>query len=131
MFEKNILNPFGDKGYKMKKSYSADKLIVANFQRISSVRTELGPMVETTELKYIFEPIIDNKKNIKYREIFTGFIAEVEKQAFNLPYVVNPTSFTDYFPETIGTEIPKLSLIWAQNDINYKKKQEIVKQIKK
>ena len=126
MFEKNILNPFGDRRYKMKKSYSADKLIVANFQRMSSCRTDFGPMVETTELKYIFEPIIDSKDNIKYREIFTGFIADVEEHSFDLPYVVNPTSFTDYFPETIGAEIPKLSLIWAQNDINYKKSKTLL-----
>lgn len=46
MFEKNILNPFGDKGYKMKKSYNADKLVVANFGRISSTRTNFGPMIE-------------------------------------------------------------------------------------
>lgn len=131
MFEKNILNPFGDKGYKMKKSYNADKLVVANFGRISSTRTDFGPMIETTELKYIFEPIIDNKKNIKYREIFTGFIANVDEHTFDLPYVVIPTPFTDYFPETIGTKIPKLSLIWAQNDLNYTKKQDDVKQLKR
>lgn len=129
MFGKNKLNPFGDKGYKMKKSYKAHELVVANFSRISGALTEFGPMIETTEQKYIFELITDNKQKIKYREIFTGFIAETESNTFDLPYVVNPTSFTDYFPQTIGREIPKLSLIWALNDINNPKDKVIIKKL--
>ena len=52
MLETTKFNPYGDKGYKMKNNYSADKLIVANFERISSEATMYGPMVETTEQKY-------------------------------------------------------------------------------
>lgn len=134
MFGKNrkkgtTKNTFGDKGYTMKERYNADELIVANFQRISSEGTDFGPKIETTNQKYIFEKIV-SENSIKYREIFTGFITECvddtskdgfDFQYFDLPYVFEPKKFTDYFPETKGIEIPKLSLIWAQNDINYTK----------
>mgnify|MGYP003291474741 CR=1 FL=1 len=36
-------------------SFEADKLVVARFQRISSGYIEFGPVVETTEQKYIFD----------------------------------------------------------------------------
>ena len=129
MLETTKFNPYGDKGYKMKNNYDADKLIVANFERISSEATMYGPMVETTEQKYLFEIYKINGSEIKYREIFTGFIANDKEKFFDLPYVVNPHPFTDYFPETKGTKIPKLSLLWAQNDINYSKKD--IKELKK
>lgn len=121
-----------NENYVMKEKYHADKLVVANLQRISSLDTPFGPMIETTEQKYIFE-IIECDKNIKYREIFTGFITEcvddttkngIDFKYFDLPYVYKPIRFTDYVPETIGMKLPKLSLIWAQNDINYAKNQE-------
>lgn len=129
MLETTKFNPYGDKGYKMKNNYSADKLIVANFERISSEATMYGPMVETTEQKYLFEIYKINGSEIKYREIFTGFIANDKEKFFDLPYVVNPHPFTDYFPETKGTDVPKLSLLWAQNEINYTKKDK--KELKK
>lgn len=125
-------NTFGDNEYSMKEKYNTNELIVANLQRISSAYVPYGPIIETTNQKYIFEKI-ENNNNIKYREIFTGFITEcldnTDKnettiQFFGFPYVYKPKKFTDYFPETIGIEIPKLSLIWAQNDINYPKRND-------
>ena len=135
MFNKNrkkeeVNNEFGDNGYQMKEKYNADELVVANLQRISSQVTSFGPMLETTKQKYIFE-IVSNGEKISYREIFTGFISDDEEKYFNVPYVVNPRAFTDYFPKTLGIEIPKLSLIWIQNDINYPKEKKVEKQLKK
>ena len=135
MFGKNGRNEFGDKGYKMKDHYKADKLVVARFQRISSGDFEFRPMVETTEQKYTFE-IVQVGKKIRYREIFTGFITDnvndtskdgIDSKYFDLPYVFEPKKFTEYFPETKGQLIPKLSLIWTQNDLNYTKEKEKTK----
>lgn len=139
MFGKNKRNEFGDKGYKMKDHYEADKLVVARFQRISSGYIEFGPMVETTEQKYIFELVQDGKK-IRYREIFTGFITDnvddtskngVDSKYFDLPYVFEPEKFTKYIPQAKGLTLPKLSLIWTQNDINHPKEKVNVKTKKK
>lgn len=114
-------NEFGDKGYQMKDYYEADNLVVARFARVSSAFTGGSPMIEETQQKYTFEKIKDGEK-VKYKEIFTGFIACDEETYFDLPYVIEPQQFTHYFPETKGIKIPKLSLIWAQNDINFSKK---------
>ena len=130
MFGKKQKNEFGDKNYKMKDAYEADKLIVGNFQRISGgYMGGDGPIVETTEQKYIFESIQEGKKT-RYREIFTGFVTDniddtskdgINCKYFDLPYLYEPEKFTDYFPQTKGLSLPKLSLIWIQNDINYRK----------
>lgn len=119
-------NKYGDKGYQMKDVYYADELIVGNLQRLSSSITNYSSMVESTEQKYIFE-IVDDGKKIKYREIFTGFIVDNQADFFDIPYVVNIALFTDYFPETIGLELSKLSLIWIQNDLNFLKKDKLNK----
>lgn len=123
----------------MKDRYNTKDLFVANLQRVSSAITEYGPMIETTDQKYIFEKIVVNN-NIEYREVFTGFTTKDENDTvkngcdfkyFDLPYVYEPQPFTDYFPETIGITIPKLSLIWALNDINYSKNKSNSHQLKK
>jgi len=62
-----------------------DSLIVACLNRCLDEVMKFGPMYETTEQKYIFEPVVDGD-NIKYREIFTGFIANVGLEYFMLPY---------------------------------------------
>ena len=118
---------FEEKNYKMKKEYDADKLLVGNLETISSYNIgECGPMVKTTKQKYIFEL----RKDGKYREIFTGFLAEKVDNAengisfkyFNLPYVNNIEPFTKYFPETIGKTIPKLAFINILDELNFCKK---------
>ena len=124
-------NPFGDKRYIMKDYYKPENLVVAKFQKISNINMEnsFTPIVKTTEQKYIFEIIFD-KNGKKYREIFTGFIADDKDEGiFNLPHIIDPIPFTDYFPETINSEIPKLGLIWVLNDINYSNKKKILKNI--
>ena len=139
MFKKNNnnikKNEFGDKNYIMKNYYQADQLVVAKFEKISSKATSFGPIVETTEQKYIFE-IMQKNSQIKYREIFTGFIADsvddtkengIDFKYFDLPYVCQIEKFTDYFPELQEKSLPKLSLIWIQNDINYSKSKVLQK----
>ena len=113
-------NDFGDKGYQMKDEYEADSLVVAKFSRIPDGITDFGPIIETTEQKYIFEKM-NEKGKLKYREIFTGFIAIDRPEFFMLPFVAELEKFIDYFPETEGEKIPKLSLIWSLNDINKQK----------
>lgn len=112
---------FGDNNYQMKDKYEANSLVVANLEIISNEITDFGsPKIETTKQKYIFE-IIDDNNIVRYREIFTGFIADEKTKYFMLPYVTNIKPFTDYFLKTTNEIIPKLSLIWAQNDINFPK----------
>ena len=113
----------------MKDYYKPENLVVAKLQKISNINMEnsFTPIVKTTEQKYIFEIVFD-KNGKKYREIFTGFIADDKDEGiFNLPHIIDPIPFTDYFPETINSEIPKLSLIWVLNDINYSNKKKILK----
>lgn len=122
-------NTFGTDNYKMKDYYDADNLVVANLQRLSSTVTEFGPMIETTEEKYIFE-VIAIEEEIKYREVFTGFIANDYKEYFDLPYVVSPVPYTDFFPDQKRKKIPKLCLIWDINDINFLSKNIKSKKLK-
>lgn len=122
MFSKNKKNNRLDyKGYQMKAEYEVDLLVIAKLSRVSDEVTEFGPTIETTEQKYIFEKIKEKGK-IKYREVFTGFIALDRPEIFMLPYVTEVQRFTEYFPEIEGTKIPKLSLIWTLNDINNQKR---------
>lgn len=127
-------NEFGDHLYQMKDKYDANNLVIANLARISNYVSDeelnVGPMYEETEQKYIFESFIDNDK-IKYREIFTGFVANDEEEYFMLPYVVNPKPLVDYFPDTLGTKIPKLSFIWMLNDINFMVEKNKSRELKK
>ena len=124
----------GDKNYKMKDFYNAEDIFVGCFERVSSRidmdDLDFGPNIETTEQKYFFEKIKEDGK-IKYREIFTGFITESmfdsESSYFNFPYICEISKFVDYFPNTEGKKIPKLSLIWAINDVNCKNKSKILK----
>ena len=85
--KKNSLNFVSD-NYKMKENYKSRDLIVANLEYVSSVYNPNGTMIKTTKQKYIFEKINDSGK-IRYREIFTGFIADTKNHCFDLPYVVN------------------------------------------
>ena len=114
-------NKFGDKNYQMKDNYDANILIVSRLARVSNEITKYGPILQITEQKYIFEPIIINNET-KYREVFTGFIAGNEEENFMLPFVIEPELFINYIPETKDKKLPKLSLLWILNDINHQKK---------
>lgn len=67
---------FKSKNYNMRDNYKSSDLVIANLEYVSSAYTPKGPMVERISQKYIFE-IIKESRNIRYREIFTGFINEI------------------------------------------------------
>ncbi len=73
--QKGELLNFKSNNYEMSDSYSTDNLVVTNLKYISSVPTPYGLMAKETTTKYIFETLNKNGK-IRYREIFTGFIAD-------------------------------------------------------
>lgn len=110
---------FKSDNYQMKNSYNSDKLIVANLEYVSNEPTRYGPIVKRTEQKYIFE-ILNEDGKIRYREIFTGFIADAnESHYFNLPYVVNIVSLKEQVT-SVGNNIPKYSLLLVLNELNKK-----------
>lgn len=101
-------------------NYKTDNLVVANLDYISSKLTPYGPMVKQTEQKYIFELLNENGK-IRYREIFTGFVADAEENHyFDLPYVVNIVSLKEQVPD-VADIIPKYGLLLVLNEVNTKK----------
>lgn len=114
-----LLN-FDSKNYKIKDRYNSNNLVIANLEYISNEVTSLGPMVNKTTQKYIFEVINKNGKN-RYREIFTGFIASDEESCyFNLPYVVDIVSLKEQVP-SVTEIIPKYGLLLLLNEVNNEK----------
>ena len=118
--QKNNQLNFKSDNYKINDSYKTDDLVVANLEYISSEATPYGPMVKQTEQKYIFEMLNENGKT-RYREIFTGFIADAEESHyFDLPYVVNIVSLKERVP-SVAENIPKYGLLLVLNEVNTKK----------
>ena len=77
-------------------------------------------MIKQTEQKYIFELLNENGK-IRYREIFTGFVADAEESHyFDLPYVVNIVPLKEQVPD-VADNIPKYGLLLVLNAVNTKK----------
>jgi len=111
---------FETKNYKMKDYYNSNDLVVACLESVTN-NSEF-PMVETTDQRYIFEEIYEDD-NYRYREVFTGFIANRESyfNYFNLPYVVAVVPLKKVVP-TVCDEIPKLSLLLLLNEVNKKEK---------
>lgn len=116
---------FKSKNYNMNDNYKSSDLVVANLEYVSSNYTPNGPMVERTNQKYIFEEIKENG-TIRYREIFTGFIADKEEHYFDLPYVVNIKKLTEEVP-TVANSIPKYGLLLLINEVNVPKKVKVKK----
>ncbi len=118
-FTKNILESKKTKEletYKMKEYYNSMDLVVANLEYISKECNDFGPMAVTTEQRYIFE-IIEEDSKTKYREVFTGFVADTDSHYFNLPYIVNIQSLKEAVPN-IADVIPRLGLLLTINDVN-------------
>lgn len=116
--ERNI-NNLQDK-YTMKDSYNADELFLARFKWVSSYNTNYsGPMNKETEIKYLFE-----KAGDKYKEIFTGFEADIIEEHFNLPYVIDIVPLTEVHEKFKGTKFPRLGMLTLFNEVNKKEKQE-------
>jgi hypothetical protein len=110
---------FESEDYQMEDTYYSGGLVVGNLQWMSDEVTPNGPMTKTTDQKYIFEQIMENNET-RYREIFTGFIADdFDSHYFNLPYVVNITTLKEELP---GVEdvVHKYGLLLIMNDINTK-----------
>ena len=115
---KDSLN-FKSDNYQMKESYNTDTLVVGNLEYISSEATPYGPMIVQTEQKYIFE-VINDKGKIRYREIFTGFIADSEESHyFDFPYIVNIIELKEHV-SAVASSIPKYALLLVLNEINIK-----------
>ena len=119
MFRKkkeNSLN-FKTNNHKMKNRYNVNSLVVANLEYIND---EIIPIIKRTEQKYIFEIINENGKD-RYKEVFTGFIADKEENNdFILPYVVNITKVKEEIPSLSNT-VSKYSLLLILDEINTKK----------
>lgn len=121
--QKNSVPSFRSENYQLKDHYNSNNLIVANLEYISSTPTMFGPKVKTTKQRYIFEKITNNEKT-RYREVFTGFIADSdESHYFDLPYVINIESLEEVFPSVAST-IPKYGLLLVLDEVN---KQELTK----
>ena len=107
---------FKSDNYKMSDTYRTDNLVVANLEYISPY----GPTLVQTTQKYIFEMLNENGKT-RYREIFTGFIADAEESYyFNLPYVVNIASLKEQVT-SIANDLSKYGLLLVLNDVNTEK----------
>ena len=115
------------KKYVMKDNYNVDDLMVGNFNYVSSNVTEGGIKEVQTDQKYFFEEVLDNGK-IKYREIFTGFIADAEENGyFDIPYVVNAIPLRELFQ---GKDVlSKYALILVLDKVNTE--QKVKKNIKR
>lgn len=126
MFKNKLI--FEEKNYKMKKEFDANNLLVGNLETITSGNIYDSPMIKITKQKYIFEL----RKDGKYREIFTGFLADkvnntengISFKYFDLPYINNIEQFTKYFPEYKGKKIPKLAFITIMDELNFSKEKE-------
>lgn len=114
--QKNDLQSFKSEMYQMKESYNAENLVVANLEYISSDSTPYGPMVKKTTQKYIFEVLNENNKE-RYREVFTGFIADSENHYFDLPYVINIIALEEQLP-SVANSISKYGLLLVLDEIN-------------
>ncbi|HIR58901.1 MAG TPA: hypothetical protein IAB38_02520 [Candidatus Onthousia excrementipullorum] len=126
MFGKKKKNVIDDRNtnnsqekYTMKESYNADELFLARFKWVSSEVTDFGPMDKETEIKYIFEKVEE-----KYKEVFTGFEADVVSEYFNYPYVVDIVPLTEVHEEFKGIKFPRLGMLLLFNDVNKKEMQE-------
>lgn len=126
MFGKKKKNIIDDKNtnnsqekYTMKEGYNADELFLVRFKWVSSEVIDFGPMDKDTEIKYIFE-----KAGEKYKEVFTGFEADVVSEYFNYPYVVDIVPLTEVHEEFKGTKFPRLGMLLLFNDVNKKEMQE-------
>jgi len=116
---------FKSKNYNMSDNYKSSDLVIANLEYVSSAYTPNGPMVERTSQKYIFEKIKESG-SIRYREIFTGFIADTENHYFDLPYVVNIKPLSEEV-SNVANNIPKYGLLLLINEINVPKKFKVKK----
>ena len=99
----------------MKESYNADDLYLARLKWVSSDNV----MNKETEIKYLFE-----KEGEKYKEIFTGFEADIIEKHFNLPYAIDVVPLIEAHKDLRGTIFPRLGMLTLFNVVNKKENQE-------
>lgn len=109
---------FKTPNYGMSDSYKTENLVVAKLQYVSSKYTDFGPMVETTKQRYIFEKIEED--DLRYREVFTGFVAKTSEEFFDLPYVVDIKPLQEVVP-SVAEEVPKYGLLLLIDEVNKQK----------
>ncbi len=115
--EKKEKLDFETLGYIMPEFFDSNNLVVANLEFVSNRVTTNGPMVETTEQKYIFERINENGKE-RFREVFTGFVADSgDAKYFNLPYIVSETPINEVL--NVADKLPRYGLLLVLNEINF------------
>ena len=114
---------FSTKNYSMKETYPSSDLVVASLEYVSSEVTPYGPMVHTTKQKYMFEPI-EEGETVRYREVFTGFIADTESSYFDLPHVVNIKPLREAVPN-VAKNLPRYGLLLVLNEINTPQKVKV------
>ena len=106
--------------YTMKESYNADGLYLARLKWVSSDNVDFsGPMNKETEIKYLFE-----KEGERYKEIFTGFEADIIEKHFNLPYVIDVVPLIEAHKDLKETIFPRLGMLTLFNVVNKKENQE-------
>ncbi len=106
--------------YTMKESYNAEDLYLARLKWVSSDNVDFsGPMNKETEIKYLFE-----KEGERYKEIFTGFEADIIEKHFNLPYVIDIMPLIEVHEDLKGTIFPRLGMLTLFNVVNKKENQE-------
>ena len=106
--------------YTMKERYNAEDLYLARLKWVSSDNVDFsGPMNKETEIKYLFE-----KEGERYKEIFTGFEADISEKYFNLPYVIDIIPLTEVREDLKGTIFPRLGMLTLFNVVNKKENQE-------
>ena len=110
---------FKTPNYGMSDSYKTENLVVAKLQYVSSKYTDFGPMVETTKQRYIFEKIEEDDQ-LRYREVFTGFVAKTSEEFFDLPYVVDIKPLQEVV-SSVAEEVPKYGLLLLIDEVNKQK----------
>ena len=98
-------------------SYNADDLYLARFKWVSTEITDFGPMLKETEIIYLFL-----KEGEKYKEIFTGFEADLVSYYFDYPYVIDIVPLIEVHEEFKGARFPRLGMLLLFNDVNKKEK---------
>ena len=64
------------------------------------------------------------KEGKKYKEIFTGFEADIIEKHFNLPYAIDIVPLIEVHEDLKGTTFPRLGMLLLFNNVNKKEKQE-------
>lgn len=107
-----------------KKYYNSKELYYGNIEYISIEHTDFGPVLYTSENKYIFEKI-EKKGIVFFKEVFTGLIFNTGFSE-NKPYVLNYTKLN-----TSNKKISSLELLILLDKLNSEKEYKKEKKFKK